>query len=447
MANRWFVWMVALFGVVALLLAMGVWPASVAADTGPVKEGIEAEIEAYYTKAHPEVQEYIRWTAKTFGRGGLWMDAGAYDGLTDVERQEKIAYLKLLLEEGEYGRHLCEGVTQAGVLGDPALLVGVAKVAAYHREGRDYDCRAKWMAVAALGRIGDERAVPTLVPLVDHGNLNTRMWARASLARLTGQTFDTDKQAWADWWNGAGKKPALGHDAVKPWVPPAPRDRVSQARTTPAPVLVKTTPVIGDGAVSPGLTKLRVTFDQDMSGGFSWTGGGDAFPEFDGAAKWIDKRTCERGVKLEPGKFYRVGINAPSYRNFRSAQGVPVVPTVLWFVTAGEDGKPVSELQPPKVVALSPANGAVDVDVGTTALTVTFNRRMAGGFSWTDPEKKAPEIPSKPAWGADAKTCTLPVKLESGREYVMSLNLGWYLNFRSEAGVPLVPVRYTFSTP
>ena len=375
------------------------------------------------------------------------MDAGAYDELPDAERREKVAYLKTLLEDGEYGRHLCEGVTQAGVLGDPALLAGVTKVAAYHLEDRDYDCRPKWMAVAALGRLGEEGAVPTLVPLVDHGNKNTRMWARASLVRLTGQAFDTDKQAWADWWNGAGKEPTLGPDAVKPWIPPGPREQVAQAKSTPAPVLVKTTPVIGHGTVSPGLTKIEVTFDQDMAGGFSWTGGGEAYPELDGKPKWIDKRTCELPVKLKPGKFYRIGINAPSFKNFKSTQGVPVTPTVLWFVTAGTDGRPVSELQPPKVVALSPANGASDVDAGTTKLSVTFDRPMAAGFSWTDPEGKAPEIPSKPTWSGDAKTCALPVKLEAGRAYVMSLNFGWYLNFRSEKGVPLVPVRYTFSTP
>lgn len=94
------------------------------------------------------------------------------------------------------------------------------KVAAYHVEDKDYDCRPKWMAISALARQGDERAVPILVPLVDHGNLNTRMWAQAALARITGQAFHDNKQAWADWWNGAGKQPALGPDAVKPWAPP-----------------------------------------------------------------------------------------------------------------------------------------------------------------------------------------------------------------------------------
>jgi hypothetical protein len=94
---------------------------------------------------------------------------------------------------------------------------GVLKVAAYHREDRNYDCRPKWMAVAALGRFDDESAVPVLIPLVDHGNLNTRMWARASLARLTGKSFGADKKAWGEWWNNLGKEPRIDDDDLLPW--------------------------------------------------------------------------------------------------------------------------------------------------------------------------------------------------------------------------------------
>ncbi len=94
------------------------------------------------------------------------------------------------------------------------------KIAAYHLDDQDYDCRPKWMAIAALARQEDETAAPILVPLVDHGNLNTRMWAQAALARITHHSFGPDKQAWANWWNAAGKTRALGPDPVKPWTPP-----------------------------------------------------------------------------------------------------------------------------------------------------------------------------------------------------------------------------------
>jgi hypothetical protein len=49
-----------------------------------------------------------------------------------------------------------------------------------HRVNRDYDCRPKWMAVAAVARQESDEAVSLLVRLVDHGNQNTRQWARAA---------------------------------------------------------------------------------------------------------------------------------------------------------------------------------------------------------------------------------------------------------------------------
>jgi beta-lactamase regulating signal transducer with metallopeptidase domain len=180
---------------------------------------IEKEIQEHYTKADPEVQEFIRLTARTFGRGGLWLPVNAYEKLTPEKREKKILYAVDVLK-GEYGRHLCTVLAEAGALKDKRLLPGVTKAAAYHREDSDYDCRAKWMAVAALGRQDDESAVPTLVPLVDHGNQNTRMWAMASLVRLTGQNFSGDKQAWGKWWNDSGKKPPIDLKQLKPWTPP-----------------------------------------------------------------------------------------------------------------------------------------------------------------------------------------------------------------------------------
>jgi hypothetical protein len=95
-------------------------------------------------------------------------------------------------------------------------------VAAYHVDGRDYDCRAKWMAVAALARQESPEAVPVLVSLVDHGNQNTRFWARAALARMAKDDFKDDKQAWNKWWVDAGHE-AIDPSLLKPYVPPMPK--------------------------------------------------------------------------------------------------------------------------------------------------------------------------------------------------------------------------------
>ena len=179
----------------------------------------EKEIQEHYAKADPEGQEYIRWTARTFGRSGLWIPAHAYDKASTEEREKKVQLLVAALNN-EYGRQLCHFLADAGALKDSRLLPGLIKAAAFHREDSDYDCRPKWMAVAALGRQDDAAAVPTLVPLVDHGNKNTQMWARASLVRLTGQNFGADKQAWGKWWNDAGNQPPIDLSQLKPWAPP-----------------------------------------------------------------------------------------------------------------------------------------------------------------------------------------------------------------------------------
>ena len=38
----------------------------------------------------------------------------------------------------------------------------------YHVDNKDYDCRPKWMAIAALARQESPEAVPLLISLVDH---------------------------------------------------------------------------------------------------------------------------------------------------------------------------------------------------------------------------------------------------------------------------------------
>lgn len=60
--------------------------------------------------------------------------------------------------------------------------------------------RPKWMAVRGLGRIGEPAAVPTLIDLVDYGNVNTKVYARASLVDITGVYFGEDKAKWREWW-------------------------------------------------------------------------------------------------------------------------------------------------------------------------------------------------------------------------------------------------------
>jgi hypothetical protein len=183
-------------------------------------DAASAEVSSSYGKAHPEVQEFVLHTARTFGTSGFWLNDNAYADLKPEDRETRIAYLAKLCDEAEYGRHLCQALAEASALKDPKLVPGLKKVAGYHVDGKDYDCRPKWMAIAALARQESSDAVPLLVSLVDHGNQNTRFWARAALARLAKDDFKEDKQAWNKWWVGEGHD-AIGPSLLKPYTPSA----------------------------------------------------------------------------------------------------------------------------------------------------------------------------------------------------------------------------------
>jgi RNA polymerase sigma-70 factor (ECF subfamily) len=217
-----------------------------------------------------------------------------------------------------------------------------------------------------------------------------------------------------------------------------------------APQIVSTTPARGASDVDPGLKEITVTFDQDMEEGMSWTGGGPEFPPIpeDKKAHWRDKRTCVLPVKLQSGHRYRVGVNSPSYRNFRSASGVPALTSAIWFTTSGTSDEPKRDTQAPKLVSVKPSYGATDVSPDLKELRVTFNVPMADSFSWTGGGPEFPTIPEgkKPFWTEDHKTCVLPVELKPNSQYRLGLNSPSYKGFQSAGGVPLAPVVYTFKT-
>jgi len=216
------------------------------------------------------------------------------------------------------------------------------------------------------------------------------------------------------------------------------------------PRIVSTSPAVGATEVDPALKEITVAFDRDMGGGMSWTGGGTEFPPAPEGTKayWVNKRTCVLPVKLQRGRYYRVGINSQSYRNFSSVAGVPVAPSAIYFTTEGASEDLKRKTQVPKIVSAKPAIGAKDVSPGLKELRVTFNVPMGGGCSWTGGGPEFPTIPEgkEPFWTEDHKTCVLPVALKPNSQYRLGLNSPSFKNFQSAGGVPLEPVVYTFKT-
>ncbi|HZQ48260.1 MAG TPA: protein kinase [Verrucomicrobiae bacterium] len=77
--------------------------------------------------------------------------------------------------------------------------------------------RPRWMAVRALGLMGDKTSVSKMIHLLYHNNQYVRWAAQISLVRLTGQNFGRDWAAWGKWWNEQKGSPPFDAGMVRWW--------------------------------------------------------------------------------------------------------------------------------------------------------------------------------------------------------------------------------------
>ena len=296
------------------------------------------------------------------------------------------------------------------------------------------------LAPSLAGIVEDKQQMKERLLMIAHFRKSNRGFAlAASLFIVLGLLTLTDAQLGCQ----SSAPPTTGEKA-------APPPTQTQAAI---PRIVSTSPAAGAKEVDPRLDQITVTFDQVMGDGMSWVGGGPEFPLLrqDQKAQWRDKRTCVLPVKLEAGHYYRVGINSTSYQNFASRRGVPALPSAIYFTTRGAGAELNARLLVPQVASFDPANGARDVSAAVTELRVTFNVPMGDGCSWCTVGENGADFPKGREgkgvyWTDDKKTCALPVALNPGMTYRLSLNAPEYKNFQSDAGVPLEPVSYTFKT-
>lgn len=288
---------------------------------------------------------YRDWTNKTFGA----LEDSQYATLSDAAKIEMEQIWLSELKKGKGGGYT-DAINALGAIRSQQAFMPLAKIAFDPAEKGNRD---RWMAVRALGYIGDERAVPKMIHLVYHYNMNTRFWAQISLFNLTGQNFGTDWRAWGQWWNEQGKKPGFNAAYIrwtnnKEWADleqqkAADAAFIAQCKGEDnAPRVVETSPQAMTIDVRPGRQTISVTFDQPMTDqSWSWTGGGETYPEILGRPHYSeDRKTCTVEVMLEPGKVYWVGINSPSHKNFKSAGGVPAKRYVILFATQDATGYP-----------------------------------------------------------------------------------------------------------
>jgi hypothetical protein len=151
------------------------------------------------------------WTRRQF-RSVL--DNRTFAGWSDTERAALEAK-SLDALNGPHSREYYQAINTLGALRPTNAFRPLLEIAT---ERAEKDNRDRWMAVRALGQFGDKSAVPELIPLVYHGNVNTRWWAQISLVRLTGTNFGGDWRAWGGWWNQQGGKPPFATNDWVRWV-------------------------------------------------------------------------------------------------------------------------------------------------------------------------------------------------------------------------------------
>jgi len=109
------------------------------------------------------------------------------------------------------GASTTTAINTLAALGSVKAVAPLLKIATAHADNLSQD---RWMAVRALGLIGDRSVVPALIDLLYHYDQNTRFWAQISLVRLSGQNFGRDVAAWKGWWRQQQGKPPAADEPV-----------------------------------------------------------------------------------------------------------------------------------------------------------------------------------------------------------------------------------------
>ncbi len=122
-----------------------------------------------------------------------------------------------------------------------------------------------------------------------------------------------------------------------------------------------------------------------------------------------------------------------------------VIAIIVVLTTFGCKG---NDITPPTVVTTSPPNGSQDVDPNLTEISVTFSEAMMDkSWSWAYEQKdEFPTITGDPNYDGSYTINTLPVKLESNKEYVIWINTSKSSNFVDKAGNPAAPYKLVFKT-
>ena len=103
-----------------------------------------------------------------------------------------------------------------------------------------------------------------------------------------------------------------------------------------------------------------------------------------------------------------------------------------------------SSANAPKIVSVTPADGAKDVDPNLGEIIVCFDRPMQGRVSLTG--DGWPTLVGAPEFDSTMTNLTIRVALKPETEYTLGFNSRSHKKFASTDGIPLTPCVYTFRT-
>jgi hypothetical protein len=164
----------------------------------------------------------LAWTDRQF--------RGFFDSRTfrDWSPDERAALEARLLDalNGPVNREYYAAINTLAALRSTNALIRLRDLAF---DRRDKNNRDRWMALRAISLLGDKSAVPEIIHLVYHGNVNSRWWAQIALVRLTGQNFSGDWEAWGKWWNESGGQPSYHPQIIQWWKGQAAPDQLADS--------------------------------------------------------------------------------------------------------------------------------------------------------------------------------------------------------------------------
>lgn len=164
----------------------------------------------------------LDWTDRQFKS---FFDARTFEGWSEEER----AALERKLIDALSGPRSTEYYQAINTLAAMRSTQALPRLREIASERVDRNNRDRWMAIRALGIIGDKESVPELIHLVYHGNVNTRWWAQISLVQITGKNFAKDWNAWGKWWNEQKGQPPYKPEIVRWWNGQPEPDKLAQS--------------------------------------------------------------------------------------------------------------------------------------------------------------------------------------------------------------------------